>query len=236
MSLGPGEIDVLSFAVDLPPPTISELAALLADDERARADRFRFDRDRGRFIAARGLLRTILGHYADREPRELRFEYGPFGKPELQPEPGGTRLRFNLSCSEGLGVLGIRRDEAIGIDVERLRALDDAPAISRRMFAAEEHAALMARPEPERSRIFFGYWTRKEAVLKSLGVGLSGPMHGFVLPPEPSPTMEPVRVCGEGEAALQWLCPLPAPLPGFVAALATAAEPGGVRCRPWPFS
>jgi 4'-phosphopantetheinyl transferase len=233
MNILPGQIHVLSFAIDLPPFRIAELTPLLASDELVRADRFRFERDRGRCIAARGFLRTILGCYANRNPRDLRFDYGPFGKPALQPGSDDHRLHFNLSRSDGLGVLAIRLGEALGIDVERLRPFDDALAISKRMFAEEEHAVLMSRPEAEQSTVFFGYWTRKEAVVKSLGLGLSCPLRGFVLPPEPRTPVEPVLIPGHGGPATQWLCALPAPEAGFVAALATAGAPGTVECRAW---
>src|SRR3954471_17296383 len=77
-----------------------ELSDLLSPAEWIRAQRFHFEGDRTRFIAGRGLLRTILGRYLDVAPRDLRFTRGPHGKPEL--DGMGTSLSFNLSHSDDL--------------------------------------------------------------------------------------------------------------------------------------
>ncbi|HEY3221046.1 MAG TPA: hypothetical protein VGJ80_09960 [Gemmatimonadales bacterium] len=124
--------------------------ATLSADERRRSARFRFDRDRRRFIVARGSLRELLGRRLATPARELRFVYNPFGKPALSPEFDG-RLKFNLSHSADLAVIAIATDREVGVDVEYLR--------------------------PDEPHTFFEEWTQQEAYVKARGEGLSdGPV------------------------------------------------------------
>ena len=90
----------------------------LNDDERARADRFHFDQHRRRFVLARGFLRALLGRYLGIGPEEVRFVYGPNGKPSLADEHGASDLRFNASHSHELAVYAFAQEREIGIDVE----------------------------------------------------------------------------------------------------------------------
>src|SRR5881394_833913 len=87
--------------------------ATLSDDERSRAARFRFERDRQRFVVARGVLRELLGRYLDIDPGQIRFVYNAFGKPELHPDFGGG-LNFNLAHSADLALIAIARDARVG--------------------------------------------------------------------------------------------------------------------------
>jgi 4'-phosphopantetheinyl transferase len=231
--LGPAVIHVCWFATDLAPCIVSELEPLLSLTERARADRFRFARDRGRYIAARARLRIILGRYTNRAPGELQFDAGPFGKPVLRPKGGTERIQFNLSGSHGLGVVALQLDLELGIDVERVRPLDDAAAIAERMFAAKEYAAFRSLPAAEQPESFFRYWTRKEAIVKSIGQGLAHPLDGFELSPEGG-TPERLEFDCDGVRTVRWLLPAPSLRQGFVAALATAGSPAAMRCWAWP--
>lgn len=90
--LGDGEVHVWRAWLDLPQSGIQALEQTLSDDERVRAQRFRFLKDRTHFIAARGLLRAILGRYLLKEPQALSFSYNAYGKPALAeiPESIGT--------------------------------------------------------------------------------------------------------------------------------------------------
>ena len=87
LSLATGDLHAWLIPIDAPPVRVSELTALLSLDEQARAARFRFERDRTRFIAARAALRRILGRYLGRAPAELAFDYSPHGKPSLAGDP-----------------------------------------------------------------------------------------------------------------------------------------------------
>jgi hypothetical protein len=119
----------------------------LSDDERARAQRFVFDRDRSRFTVARGVLRNILGRYLQRPPSSIRFGYGPHGKPHLEAPPNQLlpTLRFNVSHSADLVLIAVAHDREVGVDVEQIRtdfALDE---LARRFFSQEEVAAIELR-------------------------------------------------------------------------------------------
>ena len=158
---------------------------LLSPDEVQRRNRFRFESDRQDFAFARGMLRTVLAAYLDADPRELRFRYSEHGKPALVsdvPAVSAARekdLQFNLSHTKGAVLLGICRQRAIGVDVERVRE-DLVPRdIASRFFSPAEQWALFSLPEADQREAFFRCWTRKEAFLKARGHGLSFPLAGF---------------------------------------------------------
>lgn len=159
------------------------LARHLAPDEAARAARFVFDRDRIAYTIGRGRLREILGAATGQAPGAVRFAYGDHGKPFL---PGGPE--FNLSHSGGLACLAIS-DRVLGVDIEAHRLIEDG--VAERFFSAAEYARLSALPAPEWTPGFFRCWTRKEAVVKAMGDGLSIPLDRFdvTLGPEDPPRM-----------------------------------------------
>jgi 4'-phosphopantetheinyl transferase len=155
--------------------------SLLSTDEGQRRDRFRFESDRKDFAFARGMLRTVVAAYLGADPRKLRFHYTEHGKPALAGSGRETEtdLQFNLSHTQGAVLLGICRQRAIGVDVERVRE-DVVPRdIAARFFSPAEQRALQSLPETEQRQAFFRCWTRKEAFLKARGHGLSFPLAGF---------------------------------------------------------
>lgn len=168
----------------LSPPALTACDAVLSEDERARADRFLRIEDRDRYRASHAALRLVVGRALGADPRSLAFAAGPHGKPELagavREAPG-----FNLSHSGRMALVGLSAGRPIGVDIEMIRPLPDALQIARGHFSADEAEALAAAPERERVVIFFGLWTRKEAVVKALGAGLALPLDRFsvTLPP-----------------------------------------------------
>lgn len=224
-----GLIHVVTFSLDMPERRLRHCERLLSRDELARAERFHQARDRRRYVASRGQLKMILGRCLERDPAALRFRYGSHGKPALESGDGNERVRFNMSRSHELGILAIQLDEDLGVDLERVRPFPDALPVAQRLFAPQEHEALCARPAAELDAAFFGLWTRKEAVVKCIGLGLSYPMNAFSLSSRPGPSPEQVVVGGDAGAETRWLVPLPPPSPGYVAALATSGPPRPVR-------
>lgn len=144
--------------------------SVLAPDEVERGDRFRFARDRTRFRRRRARLRLILGAHLDRSPAELRFTRNAYGKPRVD----GADVEFSATSSGELGAVAVAT-VPVGIDVERIDPRPDDPDVARRLFAAEEIAAL-ADPAD-----FFRCWSRKEAYVKAVGQGLSFPLASFAV-------------------------------------------------------
>lgn len=197
--LPPGEDLVLSSSnvhiwrafVDQAAPHLPRLAKTLSAGERARAQRFHFERDKRRFIASQGLLRMILSRYLDMDPARIRFCSGPLGKPALEIGSQENIVCFNSSHSADLLLYAITLDREIGIDLEQIRPLPDANEIAARFFPGGEIAALRAIPQDRRLEAFFECWTRKEAYLKSTGEGLLRPLDQFEVSLGPQ---EPVRL------------------------------------------
>jgi 4'-phosphopantetheinyl transferase len=147
----------------------SPAADCLSRDERERAGRFIFEKDRRRFTAARAMLRTILGKYLRVAPAELDFRYGALGKPFLADD---VEVQFNVSHSEGVGIIGIARGRQIGVDLERIRGTAFDWREMARYFPPAEQNAIEGMPADERRDGFFRQWVRKEAYLKARGEGL----------------------------------------------------------------
>lgn len=174
-----GEIHVWRASLSTDKTTLRSLEATLADQERERARRFIFERDRDRHVAARGILRDLLGKYLRRAPESVEFVYGPFGKPDIASAASRPEIRFNLSHSHGLVVVAIGRKREVGIDVELIRPDFASEAIAKRYFSAKESDELSKLPAEVRTEGFFLCWTRKEAYIKAKGDGLQIPLDSF---------------------------------------------------------
>jgi 4'-phosphopantetheinyl transferase len=173
LSLGATDVHVWATHLDLPSETLPRLAAILSNQERERATRFRFETHRGRFIAARAVLRSILAKHLDCEPDDLQFEYGPNGKPILTAPFADSNLSFNLAHSEDLALIAVTRLGPIGVDVEKIRPMTDADALVARFFSPRETALFQKLPAAQKNAAFFNLWTRKEAWLKATGEGIA---------------------------------------------------------------
>jgi 4'-phosphopantetheinyl transferase len=152
------------------------LAGLLSADERQRAERFVFQRDRRRYTVARARLRQLLGERLGAAPESLQFAYNRHGKPALARRPGERDLRFNVSHCGEVAAYAFTEGREVGVDVEEVRALPDADEVAMRFFAQRERAAYLSLPASERPQGFFNCWTRKEAFVKAIGEGLSHPL------------------------------------------------------------
>ncbi|WP_375466185.1 4'-phosphopantetheinyl transferase family protein [uncultured Methylobacterium sp.] len=199
-------------------------AALLSPEEAARVDRFLRREDGDRYRASHAALRLILAAALDAAPAEIAFTTGPAGKPELAGRLAGA-LRFNLSHSGTRALVGVARRTAIGVDVEALRPIPDALRIARAHFSAQEVAALAAAPRSAIEACFTGLWTRKEAVVKALGAGLSLPLDRFTLTLPPA---APRLLAIADDAPEAWSLHHLEPGPGTVGTAALRAADAGV--------
>lgn len=145
--------------------------SLLSNREIERAGRLRTARLRDRYIVAHAARCVIVDAAFGIACRDQHVELGSRGKPYLADRPD---IQFNLSYSQDRFAIAVARDAAIGIDIERLRTIEDAEALASLHYSASERAALATQPagSDEYDRIFLSVWTRKEACLKALGRGL----------------------------------------------------------------
>lgn len=194
LGLKDNQVDLWLIDLDRSESEWRQLALWLSPDEIERAGRFRFDRDRRRYIVARATLRQVLGRYIGRRPGEVAFVYGEYGKPDLDP---GMRsgLCFNLSHSGERGLLGVTpaRVGEVGVDIEYLdRHLWDVNQTAESVFTDQEIAELNRYADGERVEPFLAGWTRKEAYLKGIGKGLALPLKDFsvtLMPTETRPAL-----------------------------------------------
>lgn len=221
MVLGKDEVQVWLVSVKRPESELRQFHEMLADDERERARRFYFERDRRRFIAARGFLRALLGGYLQQQPASLRFSYNRYGKPALAAGAAATHeLTFNLSHSHEFVLYAFSRNRALGVDIEYMRSNVVFEQIVERFFSPQEVKALRRLPVQSRREAFFKGWTRKEAFIKAHGEGLSLPLDHFDVTLTPGEPVELKRFQDDPQELARWsLYGLEAPL-GYAAALA----------------
>ncbi len=228
------EVHIYRAELDQPDSLIEELRSILSPDEQERADRFRFEQDKKRFIACRGILRTILSGYLGINPGCVEFEYGAHGKPMVKAQPDTEKLRFSLSHSHNLAVHAVASDREIGVDVEYIRRVSGADRIVDRYFTAPESAIYRSLAPDEKQEAFFNVWTCKEAYLKAIGVGLGRPLSSVEVSIAPGEVPRLLMI-EEGQAiASGWSLRLFKPERGYVAAL--AVEGSCCQLRFWEYA
>jgi len=214
----------LSGAAALEPKVRDALERTLDPLERSRAARFVRDVDRARFIVAHAGLRRCLGRALDCVPQAVHFRQGPGGKPELSPEISGRQpLSFNLAHSPTLALVAWG-GAPLGVDVEDVARDIDDRFVADMMLSARERSQLAALPEglPRRAA-FYSAWTRKEALLKALGTGLSRDAAGIEL--IPSVQREGVWSWADPQTSVSWVVLELNLGPAHRGALATMAPP-----------
>ena len=223
------DVHLWCASLDQPAFRLEELKQTLSEDEQARAERFYFERDRRRFILRRGLLRLLLGDYLGVAANCVQFSYGHHGKPALTEPFSEQKLQFNLSHSQGIALYAFALGRDLGVDVERLRPIDEADQMMERFFSPDEKDAIRAAPADERHSTFLRCWIRKEAYVKALGAGLTWPLDVFSVPLGAEESAQPVTIRGNSKEASRWFVQGFVPVPDYVAAV--VAEGDGWKCQ-----
>ena len=184
--------------------------------------------------AFHGVARTFLGTYLELRPEEIRFQLGPYGKPSVVAEQNPEGLSFNMSESQGHALYGITRERAVGVDIERIRDVNNMERIITDTFTPAEQAAFRGLSMDEKRGMFFACWTRKEAFVKAVGLGLSLPLSSFDAPlggETPAPLS---RLDGNVGDASRWTIHPLTPVEGLAGAVAIESPVASLCCRRWP--
>jgi 4'-phosphopantetheinyl transferase len=217
LKLNRREIHVWLVRTEASPAVIAQFERVLAPDEKARVARFRFEHLQYSYTLARGALRILLGRYLDIAPARIQLVYGTKGKPQLaQSGP----IDFNVSHSGELAAFAFTRGCEIGIDLEKIRLIEDMLGIADRFFSSQETADLMSLPASERTEAFFRCWTRKEAYIKAVGDGLSLPLDSFRVTVQAREPAQIMHFDGVGVPANEWTLRDLRLAPDYAAALA----------------
>jgi 4'-phosphopantetheinyl transferase len=227
-----GEIHVWALKLNQPDASDKKYTSTLSVQELARADAFRTDKLRARYIFTHFGLRIILGLYLNREAKEIVYGYEPHGKPYIL-EPDADGLFFNLTYSQDLALIALVRGNSIGIDLEYCKVIPDVDQLVDRYFSSVEISQyFQSRPE-DRINAFYRCWTRKEAFVKALGNGLSYPLNSFsvsLLPEEPARL---IRLNSDATAPYRWQIIDLSPRKGYEAALAVEGDISRIVSRQW---
>jgi 4'-phosphopantetheinyl transferase len=225
-----GRVDVWVVELDKPDGTVLAASSLLSEEELKRASLGSTEVQRRRTLS-RAALRTVLGSYLGRPPESVQFAYGAFGKPVLADAE--SAVHFNVSASGDCCLIAVTTVGPIGVDVERFAALDNVDRLAARFFAPAETATINRLSGEQKLRSFYNCWTRSEAYVKALGVGLSSPLNRFVVSIEDG---EPPAILAlEDDDPRAWALAALHPRPDYIGALAvrTGVADSSISVRTW---
>jgi 4'-phosphopantetheinyl transferase len=225
-----GEVPVWHASLGQPREVLMQLEAVLSQEEKVRARRFRFERHRNYFVVGRGILRILLSKYTGIGAGQLQLQYTQHGKPFLSGITE-TGICFNLSHSGDRVIYAFSRGSQIGIDIEHIRPVEDVDQIAKRSFSPREYHTFRSVPEADRWKAFFNCWTRKEAFIKAIGEGLSFPLEKFEVSLEPGCPAALISVMGSLENAKRWSMYELQTHDGYVAALAVKGNGHSISHR-----
>jgi 4'-phosphopantetheinyl transferase len=204
LTLANHEVHVWQASLAVSPACLELLVRLLSKAEKDRAERFHFEKDRRRFIAARGTLRLILSRYLEKAPETITFDYNRFGKPTLPPHLA-SNLRFNLSHANELALYALTTAHEVGVDIEYINHNRNTREIIERFFSENEKMEFEHLPESMRLKAFFSGWTRKEAFIKARGQGLSFPLKKFTVSLDPDQAARLIHVDPDKADGHEWM-------------------------------
>ena len=198
------EIQVWRIPLVRPPAEILRLQNILSADEQSQAARFHFDRDQRRFVIRRAVRRQLLAAQLETNPATIQIESGNFQKPKIVSPKNSKRLRFNCSHSADWALIAVAREREIGVDLEQHRPLADAEDLAGNIFSADENRELAKLPPALKTQGFFNSWTRKEAFVKAIGLGLAYPLNRFSVSLSPDQPAAILKVADDPAALEKW--------------------------------
>ena len=173
------ETHIWAIQLQKSPPYQQQQFQWLSTREKSKAQRMRVDIKRDYQIQARAWLRWLLAAYVDTTPEQIKYRYGPLGKPYLQT--CHRQVYFNATDSGSTLLCAFSTKHELGLDVESTPRQVKFKRIAERKFTRKEQQALNSLYPYEQSNGFLAIWTRKEAFGKALGIGIRYPMNQYHL-------------------------------------------------------
>jgi 4'-phosphopantetheinyl transferase len=214
------QVEVFSVRLNGSASHARPMSELLSEEERLRAQKFKFAHITDLFVQAHAALRILAARKLRVEPGSIVFSTGSFGKPRIDRAPD---FGFNLSHSGNMAVIAFASGCDVGVDVEQIRELSDFDEIIQRYFSIAEIAEFRSVERGFRKEAFFSAWTRKEAYIKAKGEGLSIPLDSFSVSLRPGAAPTLTVPCGPGSGE-EWQIEELKPAPGYVGALVYSGE------------
>ncbi len=202
--LGLNAIHVWRASLEIKKKDIQVFKRLLTPDEKERADRFCFEKDQANFITGRAILRTLLGRYTNQSPADIKFKYNSYGKPLLKKQVQSPPFNFNLSHSGGKVLYAFSRGIPLGIDLEKMKPDIDFAAIAQRFFSHGEVSSLFSLKKSDRVEAFYACWTRKEAFIKAMEMGLSLELDKFNVSLRPGEPARLISIKSQNQNTRNW--------------------------------
>jgi 4'-phosphopantetheinyl transferase len=175
---------------------------LLSEEEKYREGQFATDALRKRFTISRAVLRMLLQSYLSQPNAVIEFLYGKQGKPSLANQSIG--LEFNLSHSHDLIIYGFARGFPIGVDIEYINPNILCHNLENAVLSVSEKARFHQLDQDQKVMAFYRAWTRKEAVLKADGIGLSKPLEDIEVTFMASEKPKVTSIDGDINQATSW--------------------------------
>ena len=230
LSLTNKDVHIWYASLDVSISEFKTLSQTITKDECLRAEKFHFEKDKKRFIVGRGILRSILGSYLGIEPRHLRFCYGENGKPAISNQDFRGTIRFNLSHSNGVALFAFTLGREIGVDIEKVREIGEMEQIVERFFSVREYDRFCHLPEGKKRKLFFTYWTCKEAFIKADGGGFKIPLNSFEVSNVYGNPLKQLKIYCDRKKAAQWFLQTFIPFSGYIGAFAVQGEGALIKC------
>lgn len=151
------------------------------------------------------------------------------GERELAGNLSHRRLLFNVSHLHELAIYAVARGVDVGIDIEHINKDLEYTEIAKQYFSPREIAVLLSLPEYQQARAFYNYWTRKEAYIKALGIGLALPIDRFEVSFAPGEPPALLNNPWSDMKTSRWYLFEPHIADEYVTALAVSSRPSCIR-------
>ena len=174
----------------------------LSSEERGKAQSFYFTQHRNGYALAHKYLRLVFSFYVETKPDLLVFSKSEHGKPAILAAQNTLNIQFNLSHSGNLIAVAVGKKHPLGVDIEIIEPTTNIDTLAAHCFSPAELLQLRALPYPDRNRIFYRHWSKKEAYLKALGKGLTVEPNSFSI--DVLQSNSPVIVKNSQESVSSW--------------------------------